>query len=352
MFRSAVLMLLSALPSLALAQQRPAVDERGAISGPAQTAPLSEFTSPEFQKQFVESLRAPLPPGAADGIEARRAFSDANAKQSLEGWLKIYPSRIENTVIDGVRTDVVTPASGIDPKNAKRVLINAHMGGFTTGGKYGGQIEAVPLAGHGKIKIIAVDYRMAPEHKFPAASEDMEKVYRDALKTTKPENIGLYGCSAGGTLTGQSIAWFKAKGLPLPGAIAIMCSGLMKSFWFGGDSGTVNALFNAAPQRPAPTGAPTPYLDGINLDDPLVTPGLYPDTLKIFPPTLMVTGTRDVAMSNVLATHNALKKAGVRAELLVQDGLGHGHFFTFPGTPEAALAYDVIWAFFDRNLAR
>jgi epsilon-lactone hydrolase len=62
-----------------------------------------------------------------------------------------------------VRTDIDTPESGIDPRNNSRVLINAHMGGFFTGGSYGGQVEAVPLAGRGRTKIIAVDYRLSPE---------------------------------------------------------------------------------------------------------------------------------------------------------------------------------------------
>jgi fermentation-respiration switch protein FrsA (DUF1100 family) len=55
-------------------------------------------------------------------------------------------------------------------------------------------------------------------------------------------------------------------------------------------------------------------------------------------------------MSNALVTHTRLLQAGVDARLFVQEGLGHGHFFAFPGTPESAIAYDVIWQFFDRRL--
>ena len=94
------------------------------------------------------------------------------------------------------------------------------------------------------------------------------------------------------------------------------------------------------------------YFAGVALNDPLVTPGLFPDVLAAFPPTLVLTGTRDISMSNALMTHTKLLQAGVRAELFVQEGLGHGHFFSFPGTPESAAAYDVIWSFFDRHLKR
>ncbi len=350
----AVVLILTALAFPLAAQEaaRPTVDENGTVIGTLPPVPLSSFLSPEAKAQLTQKLRAPAAPTMADGIEAVRKSSDAVAKASLEGWLKIHPATITNTNIDGVRTDIVTPTSGIDPKNKNRILINAHMGGFFTGGRYGGQVESVPLAGRGRIKIIAVDYRMSPEHLFPAASEDMETIYRYALKTTKPENIGIYGCSAGGTLVAESMAWFQKKNLPRPGAIGIFCSGAMPSFWFGGDSAQVSAIFNAtAPMTAArPANAPRDYFAGIEKNDPLVTPGIFPEVLAKFPPTLIVSGTRDIAMSNAIVTHAKLLEAGVKAELFVQEGLGHGHFFAFPGTAESKLAYDVIWKFFDTHL--
>jgi len=346
------LFLATALAAHAQQPPRPTVDAAGTVTGQLPPVPVSKFLSTDQQRLLATQLNSPSPLGPDADMTARRKASDDNGRRQLDGWLKIHPAKIEDVRIDGVRVSVVTPQSGVDPKNASRVLINAHMGGFTTGGTYGGQLESVPLAGRGRIKVMAVDYRMAPEHKFPAASEDMEKVYREVLKTTKPANVGIYGCSAGGTLTGQSMAWFKSKGLPLPGAIGIFCSGLMQSFWFGGDSESVTFLLNAAAARPAPVGAPSPYFEGIDLKDPLVTPGLYPDVLKSFPPTLLIAGTRDIAMSNLIATHHALLKAGVDARLYLQEGLGHGHFFAFPGTPEALATYDVMWSFFDDRLGR
>lgn len=346
----------SAAPLWAQDAPRPTVDENGVVHGSWTTAPMSSFLSPEGKAALTARLRMPPGPSSVkDGIAAVRKASDDMAKVSLDGWLKIYPSKIEDTQIDGVHVFIVTPEGGIDPKNKNRVMINAHMGGFTTGGKYGGQLEAVPLAGRGRIKVIALDYRMSPEHMFPAASEDMEKVYRHVLKTTKPANVGIYGCSAGGTLVAQSMAWFQSKNLPLPGAISIQCSGAMKTFWFGGDSNVVNGLLTGTPPNspapnPMPAGAPRGYFDGMETNTPLITPGLYPDVLAKFPPTLVVTGTRDIAMSNAVMTHTALLKAGADAQLFLQEGLGHGHFFSFPGTPESATAYDVIWKFFDGHL--
>ena len=330
----------------------PKVDENGTITGEHLSVPLSNFLSDEIKAEFARRLQDPSPISLADGLDAVRARSDAGAKEQLDRWLEIYPSAIEDTAINGVHVHVVVPDAGIAPGNENRVLLNAHQGGFMFGAKYGGQLESVPLAGLAGVKVIAVDYSLAPEHKFPAASEDMEAVYRHVLETTPPENVGIYGCSAGGTLTAQVIPWLRQKGLPLPGAIGIFCSGAMESFWFGGDAGVLSPLLNAT--RPINRGdmdeRPQNYFEGIDQNDPLITPGEFPEVLAMYPPTLVVSGTRDIAMSNALITHTRLLQAGVEADLFIQEGLGHGHFFMFPGTPEAETAHRIIWNFFDRHL--
>jgi acetyl esterase/lipase len=333
------------------AEERPdiAVDADGTITDPVLSVPLSDFLSPGAKHAWVERLRQPSPfTGPIKLEEIAKATEDA-AKILLDRWIEIYPSSIEETTIDGVHAFVVTPHSGVDRRNAHRVLIAAHQGGFRFGGTNSALLEAVPLAGRGRVKVIAVDYRKAPQFAYPAASEDMERVYRYVLKSFKPKNVGIYGCSAGGTLVAESLVRFQQQSLPRPGAAGIMCSGAMKNFWFGGDSYSVSAILNGK-QPPKPD--PGPYFTGANMEDAAVTPGLHPDVLQKFPPTLLVTGTRDIAMSNVLMTHAALLEAGVDARLFVQEGLGHGHFFFFPGTPEAATAYDVIWNFFDAQLGR
>jgi epsilon-lactone hydrolase len=100
-----------------------------------------------------------------------------------------------------------------------------HGGAFAVGSVRGGLAESIPVAAVAGIKVITVDYRMAPEHQFPAASEDVASVYKELLKKYKPKNIGIYGCSAGGMLAGQSVAWFQKQRLPRLGAIGIFCAG-------------------------------------------------------------------------------------------------------------------------------
>ncbi len=74
----------------------------------------------------------------------------------------------------------------------------------------------MPIASLGRIKVIPVDYRCGPDHKSPVASEDESAVYRQVLKTHRPQNVGLYGCSAEGMLTAMSVAWFHGHNLSGP----------------------------------------------------------------------------------------------------------------------------------------
>lgn len=346
-FAAALLLL-----SVPVVAQPPMVDEHGTVIGDHIEVPPSEFLSPEARAHLTARIRARAA-GAAD-IAAIRAATTAFAAQVAAKWQAIAPAAVRSQVIGGVRTDIVEPAAGIAPANRHRVIIALHGGGFFTGGGTGAA-DAIPVAVRGKVRVVAVDYRLAPEARFPAASEDVEHVYRALLKTYRPADIGIYGCSAGGALVAQSIAWFQTKRQPLPGAIGMFCAGAMPGLWDGGDSGAVTPVMNGrAPQTPAQRGEGifNAYLAGTNPLDPLVAPALSPAILARFPPTLLITGTRDVAMSNVLVTNARLLAAGVETQLFVQEGMGHGDFGIAPGTPEATQAYDVIWRFFDRHLGR
>ena len=101
--------------------------------------------------------------------------------------------------------------------NRGRVLINLHGGGFVSDS--GSLIEGVPIANLTKIKVVSVYYRLAPENPFPAAVDDVVAVYRELLKTYKPQGIGIFGTSAGAILTCEVAVRLKQLGLPLPAAL-------------------------------------------------------------------------------------------------------------------------------------
>lgn len=340
-----------ALSAAAATQQGKAgVAADGRVTTAAGSVPYSSLASPQARAFFPRMLAegAKAPPITAPIAESRAFYERMNSDR-VARMKKRYPVTVQARTIAGVATDVVTPAQGIAPGNRQRVLINLHGGAFLWGAHSGGLVESIPVASLGRIKVITVDYREGPEHVFPAASEDVEAVYRALLKQYPPQDIGIYGCSAGGLLTAESVARFIRKGIPVPGAIGTFCSSLLD---LDGDSAWIAPLLNGQGLPHEHLGmAMLPYFHGADLHDPLVQPGLSPELLKQFPPTLLITGTRDMAMSSVVRSQALLEQAGVEAELHVWEGMWHS-FFSDPELPESVDAYHVMVRFFDRHLGQ
>lgn len=326
----------------------PGVQADGSVTSPAATVPYSDLASPQARAFFPKMLAAgsKAPPLTAPIAQSRTFYDRMNSDRAAR-MEKLYPVKIHAETIAGVGTDVVLPAQGVAPENAHRVLINLHGGAFLWGAHSGALVESIPIASIGRIKVISVDYRQGPEHTFPAASDDVEAVYRALLKQYKPAEIGIYGCSAGGVLTAEAVARFITDKLPVPGAIGTFCGSLTD---LSGDSSYVAPLLNGQGVPAQRLGlTDLPYFHGANPRDPLVQPGLSPALLAKFPPTLLITGTRDMAMSSVIHSQQLLDRAGVQTELHVWEGMWHS-FFSDPELPESREAYAVTARFFNRRL--
>ena len=362
-----LLMLLLA-PSLPAAEpQKSTVDADGTVHMPAFAVPLSRYMSEQAKRQFIEEVLKPpaMDSGPNVPIAKMRAQVDDYYRPLVERAEALYPVNISDETIGGVRTQIVTPKSGLSARNRERVLINLHGGGFLVGAGLGGLAESIPISGMGKFKVISVDYREAPEYRFPAASEDVTSVYAELLKQYRAENIGIYGCSAGGILSAMTVAWLQKEKLPKPGAIGIVSAGAFGSFYgspadantWGGDSRfTGPPLVGGAPLPPhGVTSDEMPdalqYIGHTDVNDPLVSPALSPTILAKFPPTLLIAGTRAFDMSAAVQTQRELTKVGVEADLHLWDGLGHC-FLLDVNLPESQEAFMVITAFFDSHLGQ
>lgn len=320
------------------------VDPNGAVQIPGYTVPLSSFLSPEAKTYMAQHMRDMQNPELLKQDEGVPRFM----KQYLERDEAIFAVERKDASLGGVHTYTYVPRSGISEKNKARVLVNLHGGGFSGCWPACAELESIPISALMKIKVVTVDYREGPDHKFPAASEDVASVYRELLKTYKPQNIGIYGCSAGGMLTAMSLAWFQTHGLPAPGAVGIYCA---SAGAFGGDATYIAFPFGEGrmpPTRP-PGQSQLGYFSGADMKDPLVSPMNSPAILAKFPPTLLITGTRDFAMSGTIHTDTELTKRGVKTELHVWDGLFHGFFYN-ADVPESRDAFNIMISFFDRNL--
>jgi epsilon-lactone hydrolase len=338
--------------------QGEAVDPDGTLHISGLSAPLSSFLSPEARSYMLHVLRdKPFSggPSPAQDVRGYRARQDEIMNWFLKPIRARYPVNVEHKTIAGIYTDVVTPKDGIAPKNKDRLLLNVHGGGFVSGARTAALVESIPIASVEKIKVITIDYRMGPEYKFPAASEDVAAVYRSVLKEYSPRHIGLYGCSAGGMLTAMSIAWFEKHHLPNPSAIGVLCASIGELT--GGDASFITGPLNgfAGPGGHQGSGAAIQfgpaYLSTVDPKDPLVYPINSPKLLAKFPPTLLVMSTRGMEYSSALNSHNALVRAGVDAELHVWDGLPHAFWYN-SDLPESREVYDVIARFFDRHFVK
>ena len=209
------------------AQEPPAapkviVQSDGTVEVPAQTVPMSAFLSPEAKAYVTQHL--------IDMQNPEILKQDAGVPRFMKGYLardyQLFAVDKKDQKVGGVHAFVYTPKSGVSAKNKDRVLINLHGGGFSGCWPACAELESIPVSALGGIEVVSVDYREGPDHKFPAASEDVAAVYQELLKTYKPQNIGIYGCSAGGMQTAMSLAWFQKHSTACPrGGRNLLCVG-------------------------------------------------------------------------------------------------------------------------------
>ena len=332
-----------------VAQSNPAAQLDSATFDPDGTAcitrvvPMPSTISPDAQK-WLDSLDQQKV-GPPETLAERRTHTDAWRKMDSAEARRLYPVNVEETSMAGVRTDIITPLSDA---GRKRVLINLHGGGFNFDS--GSLIEGVPIANLAKIKVISVYYRLAPESPFPAAVDDVVAVYKELLKTYPPHNIGIFGTSAGAILTGEVAVRLKQLGLPLPAALGIF-SGL-GDFSRVGDSRQLFTL-NGLPGRMEPIDPnhlpDDQYVGKTDRKDPVLSPRLA--DLHGMPPSLLVTSTRDILLSDTATLHRALLRAGDDAQLVVFEALPHAFWYHFQ-LPETKEALELMAKFFDEKVGR
>jgi epsilon-lactone hydrolase len=341
----------------------PNVDSEGTVHVPAFDMPFSDLASPEAQANFLRTQKTPLalfnlspntPIAEMRRLMDEQYFNPYAAKQRAA-----FQVTMQQSTVGGVPVEIYTPKQGISQRNAHRVLINVHGGAFSLGAHTESALESIPLAGTARIKVISVDYRQGPEYHFPAASEDIAAVYRELIKTYKPGEIGIYGCSAGGVLTGEAMAWFQKVGLHNPAAIGIFGAHTQSrsgdsSYTSGRFGSVIEAFPTPSPKWPSPSDAYFDFPKGLayfadaDHNDPLVIPSASPAVMAKFPSTLLIVGSRDVMASGASRTQIQLALAGVDARLFSWDGMDHC-FINDPDLPESREAYQIMTNFFQEQ---
>ena len=314
-------------------------DPAPVVFEPAAHMPPPPSTLSDLARGQIEMMMSARPPADID-VPTMRLF--AEQMQTLIGaeQRKAHDVTVTEAVIAGVPVRRIARASG--PVDRQRVLMNLHGGGFATDS--GSLTENIPIAALSGVEVVAVLYRFAPEHPFPAAIDDALAVYKALLAEHDAADIGVYGTSAGAVLGPQLMMRLKAEGLPLPGVLGV----------FSGEAdlaGVADSLKIFA--RPDETrmlvDAKEAFVAGADTSDPMVSP-IFGD-LSFFPPTLCLSSGRDVLLSGTVNLHRKLSDEGVAAELLVYDALPHA-FWAMLLCPESEDCFRRMSAFLTKHLGR
>ena len=323
------------------------IDDDGTVHLGPRTVPVPRTVSAEARRFLATPpWPEPLPPWDQLPMWKMRAATDTLFRQLSDIARTLYPVTVEATTVGGVRAQVVRPLE-VPVAHRGRVLVNLHGGGFVLGS--GSLIEAIPIAHLTRTPVIAVDYRLAPEHRFPAAVDDALAVYRAVLADHDPRHVGIYGASAGGMLTAQAVVRIEREGLPRPACVGLFT--MSGDFADYGDTAKIFSLAGFWGHTVLPTdhacSEARAYLGDADRRDPLVSP-IHAD-LSRFPPALLVSGTRDALLSSTTIFHRALRRAGANADLFVFEAMPHAHWY-LTSLPESQEALQVMARFFDAHL--
>lgn len=289
--------------------------------------PLAATVSSQARAALAPILAAAAQPMPEMAPEQMRTLIVSILKPVIDARAGRYGVTVTPGSLGGVPVQMVSRKGAVLGDKGP-LLINFHGGGFEVDS--GSLTESIPIAGLTGIPVASVMYRLAPEHPFPAAVDDALAAYRAALKTRAPRDIAIFGTSAGAMLCSQLIMRLRKEGLPLPVAVGFF-SGAADAALAGDIEGYLPPL---KPGKSVPE-AVSAYFGSVDRHDPLASP--YYGDLADMPPTLLMSSTRDLLLSQTVRYHLALRHAGNRADLVVYEGMPHA-FWAYTECPETDAA--------------
>jgi monoterpene epsilon-lactone hydrolase len=223
-----------------------------------------------------------------------------------------------------------------------RYVLYLHGGGYVIGSIKTHRDLMARISRAAKAKVLALNYRLAPEHPFPAAVDDAVAGYKWLLSQgAKPSRIVVAGDSAGGGLTAATLVAIKDQKLPTPAA------GVLLSPWVDleglGDSMKTRAEVDPAVQKDGLVGMAQSYLQGKDAKTPLAAP-LYAD-LKGLPPLLIQVGDAETLLDDSNRLNDRAKAAGIQTKLEVWPEMIHVWQLFASFLPEGQQAIEGIGKF-------
>jgi epsilon-lactone hydrolase len=263
----------------------------------------------------------------------------------MEAFIPRPPAGTQTVAVDagGVKADrITTPVSQPD-----RNILHLHGGGFVAGSPSSYRHLTWRIAAATRSRVLSIDYRLAPEHPFPAALEDAVAAYRWLLADgADPRRIAVIGDSAGGGLAFAMLLKLRDDGVPLPAAAVALSP--WTDLALTGPSLRQNARADPMLDVDYTAKLAEYYLAGADPRIPYASP-LFGDPRGL-PPTLIQVGSDEILRDDAVRMADRLRAAGCRAELEIWPRMPHVWHLFAPLLPEACRAIERIGAFVRREL--
>ncbi|MFO1092242.1 MAG: alpha/beta hydrolase [Planctomycetaceae bacterium] len=280
-----------------------------------------------FIKHFVRLRIKPLLRG---NVSIKKIRGRTNYLASY-GWYPILVKR-ERFRVGEIDVAAYSPRQ-VEPRGT---ILFVHGGGFCFGSIRMYADLASRLAAAAQARVVLPEYRLSPEHRYPAAHEDVMRVYEHLLNkgSQQPLGFALVGDSAGGALVMATAIAARDRGLPLPDSLAVISPWV--DLTCGGPTYAANEACDAMLTPNIMSVCSGAYAHGADVRDPRLSP-LFAD-LKGLPPLLIQVGTDEILLSDSTRLADAARAAGLDVTLRVYEGLWHvWHLFAW-AVPEGKLA--------------
>ena len=273
--------------------------------------------------------------------------------EDLEGWKKLnqqlesmaifgpqhvidrYLSNITYTKLGGVNVIDVKPQ---DWKDNGKILVYLHGGGYTLLSANSTLGAVMPVANSTGLRVISVDYTLAPFSKWNQTTTEVVSVIQALIKENgySLEDIAMYGDSAGGGLVAGSVLKMRDEGIGIPAAIVLWSP--WTDVTVSGDS--YYRLNNTDPFRPSALlldNMSRAYTNPPDQKNPYVSP-VYGNFSKGFPPTLIQGGTSEFMLSDFVRLYQAIDQVDIPVKLDIYEGMPHDFQIFLYNTPETYTA--------------
>jgi epsilon-lactone hydrolase len=284
--------------------------------------------------EVVRAHLAKLPPTASLTIAERRA--------QYERAERVFPTPSDVAIEHVTAPD--RPAEWLRPPGARSdaAVLYLHGGGYVIGSPRSHRHLAAAIARAAGTAGLLIDYRLAPEHPFPAAVEDAVAAYQWLLgRGLAPGRVVVAGDSAGGGLTVAVLLTLRDRGLPPPAA-GVCISPWVDLTCSGATYATKEAV-DPIVTRQSTTAMAQAYAGAHDLKAPLLSP-LYAD-LRGLPPLLVQVGSDEVLLDDALGLGERARAAGVDVTLEEWPAMIHVWHWFLPMLTEAERAIGVIGEF-------